>query len=57
MGEDAIDTAVLIVGGGPVGLALANELGWRGIQCTLVERRDGVVYSRMSCRSTLPVIG
>lgn len=34
---------VLIVGGGPVGLALASELAWRGIRCTLVERRDGSI--------------
>ena len=26
------DTPILIVGGGPVGLALAGDLGWRGIQ-------------------------
>ena len=32
-------TPVLIVGGGPVGLALAAELGWRGVACTLVERK------------------
>jgi len=32
---------VLIVGAGPVGLTLAIELGLRGIDCTLVERRDG----------------
>jgi 2-polyprenyl-6-methoxyphenol hydroxylase-like FAD-dependent oxidoreductase len=32
---------VLIAGGGPVGLALAIELGLAGIPCTLVERRDG----------------
>src|SRR5580693_7202027 len=32
---------VLIAGGGPVGLALAIELGMAGIACTLVERRDG----------------
>jgi 2-polyprenyl-6-methoxyphenol hydroxylase-like FAD-dependent oxidoreductase len=31
---------VLIVGGGPVGLTLAIDLGKRGIQCTLVEQRD-----------------
>ena len=34
---------VLIVGGGPVGLALAAELGWRGIACELVEQGDGVI--------------
>ena len=34
---------VLIVGGGPVGLALAGELGWRGIACMLVEQGDGVI--------------
>ena len=31
---------VLIVGGGPVGLALANELGWRGIDYLLVDDVD-----------------
>ena len=30
---------VVVVGGGPVGLALAVELGLRGVACTLVERR------------------
>jgi len=34
---------VLIVGGGPVGLALAGELGWRGIRCELVEQSDGAI--------------
>jgi 2-polyprenyl-6-methoxyphenol hydroxylase-like FAD-dependent oxidoreductase len=34
---------VLIVGGGPVGLALAAELGWRGVQCELVEQSDGSI--------------
>ena len=38
---DPADTAVLIVGAGPVGMALAIELGLRDIDCTLVERRDG----------------
>jgi 2-polyprenyl-6-methoxyphenol hydroxylase-like FAD-dependent oxidoreductase len=37
------DTPVLIVGAGPVGLALAGDLGWRGISCTLIEKGDGVV--------------
>ena len=34
---------VVIVGGGPVGVALAVELGQRGISCALVERRLGVL--------------
>jgi 2-polyprenyl-6-methoxyphenol hydroxylase-like FAD-dependent oxidoreductase len=36
--------AVLIVGGGPVGLALAGDLGWRGIDCVLIEQSDGSIY-------------
>ena len=28
----------IIVGGGPVGVALAVELGQRGVSCALVER-------------------
>src|SRR4051812_45228436 len=32
------DCDVLIVGGGPVGLGLAIELGQRGVRCILVER-------------------
>ena len=35
------DVPVLIVGGGPVGLTLAGELGWRGTPCMLVEARTG----------------
>jgi 2-polyprenyl-6-methoxyphenol hydroxylase-like FAD-dependent oxidoreductase len=38
------ETPVLIVGGGPVGLALAADLGRRGIECTLVEQSDGTIY-------------
>ncbi len=38
-------TPVLIVGAGPVGLALAGELGWRGIACTLIEQGDGVIVT------------
>lgn len=33
-----LETQVLIVGGGPVGLALACELGWRGVRTLLVEQ-------------------
>jgi 2-polyprenyl-6-methoxyphenol hydroxylase-like FAD-dependent oxidoreductase len=36
-----IEVPVLIVGGGPVGLTLAGELGWRGTRCLLVESRTG----------------
>ena len=35
---------VLIVGGGPVGLALAGDLGWRSQNCLLVEESDGSIY-------------
>ncbi len=34
---------VLIVGGGPVGLIMAVDLGWRGVPCMLVEQTDGAV--------------
>jgi 2-polyprenyl-6-methoxyphenol hydroxylase-like FAD-dependent oxidoreductase len=34
---------VLIAGAGPVGLALAIELAWRGIRCLVVEQTDGSV--------------
>lgn len=34
------DTDVLVVGGGPIGLALAIELGLQGRRCELVERQD-----------------
>jgi 2-polyprenyl-6-methoxyphenol hydroxylase-like FAD-dependent oxidoreductase len=33
-----VDTEVLIVGGGPVGMGLAIELGQRGVRCVVVER-------------------
>jgi len=36
-----IETSVLIVGGGPVGLAMALELGWRGIDCIVVDQGNG----------------
>lgn len=39
--KDAIDTSVLIVGAGPVGLALAVELGWRGIDCMVIDQDEG----------------
>lgn len=32
---------VIVVGGGPVGMALAGDLGWRGVSCLLLERGNG----------------
>lgn len=37
-------TPVVIVGAGPVGLALAGDLGWRGVPCILIEKSDGEVF-------------
>jgi 2-polyprenyl-6-methoxyphenol hydroxylase-like FAD-dependent oxidoreductase len=34
-----VDTEVLIVGAGPVGLTLAIDLGRRGVKCTLIEQK------------------
>jgi 2-polyprenyl-6-methoxyphenol hydroxylase-like FAD-dependent oxidoreductase len=36
-------TPILIVGAGPVGLALAGDLGWRGVPCMLIEKSDGTI--------------
>src|SRR3954465_2876938 len=41
--EATATTSVLIAGAGPVGLALACELGMRGVDCTLIEKRDGPI--------------
>ena len=39
---------VLIVGAGPIGLSLALDLAWRGIDCLVVDRSDGnVSHSKM----------
>ena len=35
-----LDVPILIVGGGPVGLTLAIDLGARGVRCMLIERKD-----------------
>ncbi len=35
---------VIVIGAGPVGLALAGDLGWRGIPSLLVERGNGDVF-------------
>ena len=36
----AMDTQVLIVGGGPVGLTLAVDLGKRGVRTMLIEQKE-----------------
>ena len=36
-------TPVLIAGAGPVGLALAGDLAWRGVRSIIVERSDGTI--------------
>ncbi len=38
-----ITTEVLIIGGGPVGMSMAAELRYQGIDCILIEKTDGVV--------------
>ena len=43
---------VLIVGGGPVGLALAEELVFHGIAVTVVEPRSHVEHSRPRAKTT-----
>src|SRR4029453_10832215 len=35
-----LDTQVIIVGAGPVGLTLAIDLGRRGVRCILLEQKD-----------------
>src|SRR6267142_456058 len=35
-----MDKQVLVVGGGPVGLTLAIDLGRRGVRCTLIEQKE-----------------
>ena len=41
----APDTQVLIAGGGPIGLALAADLGRRGVRTLLVERNENKIGS------------
>ena len=41
----SLKTEVLIAGGGPCGLMLANELGRRGIACLLVDQKLGTAFN------------
>jgi len=54
--NSTLETQVLIVGAGPVGLTLAMDLAWRGIDVIVVERRreraePNVKCSQISARS------
>ena len=42
---DILHTDVLIAGGGPCGLMLANELGRRGVRCLLVDPKPGTAFN------------
>jgi 2-polyprenyl-6-methoxyphenol hydroxylase-like FAD-dependent oxidoreductase len=46
------ETEVLIVGGGPVGLSAAVELGRQGVQCLIVEPRLAVSRLRPRAKTT-----
>lgn len=43
--ETRLTTSVLIVGGGPCGLMLANELGRRGVSAILVDEKPGTAFN------------
>jgi 2-polyprenyl-6-methoxyphenol hydroxylase-like FAD-dependent oxidoreductase len=36
-------TSVLVVGAGPIGLSLALDLAWRGVDCILIDQGDGTM--------------
>ena len=47
------DTDVLIVGGGPVGCALAVDLRLRGVRCAIVEREPGISYDMRAMNNSM----
>ena len=46
------DAEVIIVGGGPVGMGLAIELGQRGVSVIVVERYVPVSYTHLTLPTT-----
>lgn len=51
---DVVETDVVVVGGGPVGLTLAHELGSRGIGVVLIEPRTEPDRSSPRCKQVNP---
>ncbi len=47
-----IETPVLIIGAGPVGLTLAIDLAWRGVAVTVIEQRARDVLPPVKCNHT-----
>jgi len=47
------ETDVLIVGGGPVGCALAVDLRLRGVRCAIVERDEGISYDMRAMNNSM----
>ena len=47
--SEGVEVDVLIVGAGPVGLTLAIDLAWRGIDVTVVETRAAAEPPEPKC--------
>jgi 2-polyprenyl-6-methoxyphenol hydroxylase-like FAD-dependent oxidoreductase len=50
--QRAESTAVLLIGGGPAGLAAASELGLHGVHCVVLEPRAEVSHLRPRAKTT-----